>query len=378
MGKYYGLEFLTDFLEKMYIQEYIPAGGSKIKFVTGRLGSGKSTLLRALGELASVNFYQVASFSAKQIPLNDFKYIYAEIFRQTDMEKILAGCARAIIRNMGYEPGKIGDGMTFCDYLASQNENNALTKREIRNQLKAMFLDNSRLDNNFALACSMLTGSILGHPQLEKQNRDVLMQWLSADFSVNLPAMRMLGLSPTKITKLNARHMLRSLAEVVHLGGCGGLLVLVDDMEALVSQDSEVRYTKMKRDDTYESIRQLIDDIDSMSYVMFVFAFDRVLVDDEKNGLKSYQAVWMRIQNEVIGTRFNRFADMINMDAMAEEAYTPEIMSRISQKIFEENGNGQLPLSEEQCGELKQKAKTGAFGLPLVIRRATLGGAENV
>ena len=53
--------------------------------------------------------------------------------------------------------------------------------------------------------------------------------------------------------------MLRSLAEVVRMGGFSGLFIAVDNMEILVSRSSLelVHYTKMKREDTYESIRQL-------------------------------------------------------------------------------------------------------------------------
>ena len=63
--------------------------------------------------------------------------------------------------------------------------------------------------------------------------------------------------------------MLRSLAEVVSMGGYSGLFIAIDDLEILTSRSSlePVHYTKMKREDTYESIRQLIDDIDSMKKI---------------------------------------------------------------------------------------------------------------
>ena len=110
--------------------------------------------------------------------------------------------------------------------------------------------------------------------------------------------------------------MLRSLIEVLRLSGYAGLAVGVDDLDILVEKSSleEIRYTKMRREDSYESIRELIDGIDTLSHVMFVFAFDRCLMEDETAGLKSYQALWMRIQNEVESRRFNRFSDIIDMN----------------------------------------------------------------
>ena len=129
--------------------------------------------------------------------------------------------------------------------------------------------------------------------------------------------------------------MLRSLAEIVRLGGDSGIFVTIDDLEMLISRSSleAVHYTKMKREDTYESIRQLIDDIDSMKNIMFAYAFDRELMDNENAGLKSYQALWMRIQNEIVGERFNRFADMVDLDRLAAQEYTPEVIMEISKSL---------------------------------------------
>ena len=163
---------------------------------------------------------------------------------------------------MGYALTDIPEGQSFMDYLSSIGEADPITKREIRMQLKTMFWDNPNMDNNFALCCSHLTGSILGHPMLEAQNIDILSGWLHCDKTIRLLHLRALGLSPVRITKYNARHMLRSLAQVVHLGGHPGLMICIDDMEVLCDRSSlqPMRYTKMRREDTYESIRELIDE----------------------------------------------------------------------------------------------------------------------
>ena len=251
--------------------------------------------------------------------MHDFKEIYVEIFRQCGIMECLEAISHCLIREMGFDHHDILSGMKFIDYLSQNGLGDALNKREIRFQLRQMFLDNPLLDNNFALACSMLTGYILGYPMLEEQNRDMLLAWLEGDRSIKISQLRALDFYPSRITKYNARHMLRSLAEVIHMGQFAGLFITIDDLEILISRSSLelIHYTKMKREDTYESIRQLIDDIDSMSNIMFVYAFDRELIDNENMGLKSYQALWMRIQNEIIGERFNCFTDMVDLDRYA-------------------------------------------------------------
>ncbi len=366
-----GIGFLADFWREKYLQEYIRNGGSKIKFVTGRTGSGKTHFLRLMMAVAREEHYKTVWFSAKDIWMHDFKEIYVEIFHQCDLLSCLEAASGSLIREMGYDPQDIPAGMRFIDYLSQNGEGDAVTKREIRAQLRRFFLENPMMDNNFALACSMLTGSILGYPILEEQNQELLLSWLEGDRSIKLSQLRALDFYPSRITKYNARHMLRSLAEVVRMGGFSGLFIAIDNMEILTSRSSleAVHYTKMKREDTYESIRQLIDDIDSMKNIMFVYAFDRELIDNENAGLKSYQALWMRIQNEIVGERFNRFTDMVDLDRLAAQEYSPEVIVAISKSLADLRLNRTAePLTEEQAQEIVSQARTGAVGIPRLIQ----------
>ncbi len=368
-----GIDFLTDFWREKYLQEYIRDGGSKMKFVTGRSGSGKTHFLRLMSSLAREENYKTVYFSAKDIWMHDFREIYVEILRQCDIMDCLKAASLCVIREMGYDPDEIPENTKFIDYLSENGSADPVTRREIRSQLRRLFLDDPLLDNNFALACSMLTGSILGYPTLEEQNKELLLLWLQSDRNVKLSQLRTLGFYPAKITRYNARNMLRSLAEVIHMGGYSGLFVAIDDMEILTSRTSleTVHYTKMKRDDTYESIRQLIDDIDSMHHLFFVYAFNRELIDNENAGLKSYQALWMRIQNEIVGERFNRFSDMVDLDRLALQEYTPEIIVAISQSLAERRQNQMsAPLDEESAKALALQARTGNAGIAQLILNA--------
>lgn len=376
-----GISFLTDFWQEKYLREYIKEGGSKIKFVTGQKGSGKSHLLKLTAVLAEQENYVTAAFSAKEIWMHDFREIYIEILRQCDLLECLRRCSYKIIENCGFDYQDVPENMAFMDYLAQNDLADAITRREIRLQLKSMFLENPLIDNNFALACSLLTGGILGHPLLEEQNKELLLGWLEGDRSVKITSLRSLGLSPSRITKVNARHMLRSLAQVIHMAGYAGLLVTVDDMEILLSRSSLelIHYTKLKREDTYESIRQLIDDIDSLKNIMFVFAFDRELLDNDNAGIKSYQALWMRIQNEIISRRFNRFTDIVDMDRLAAQEYTVDVVMEMSAKLADAAEKSGIPakaIDREKAEEILARSKVGTAAVPGLVSQATLGGEE--
>lgn len=376
-----GLDSLEDFLALHYLQDYIPAGGSKIKFITGRPGSGKTHLARRLRNRAEDMGYLCVSFSAREVWLHDFREVYLEIFRQSGFEALLSDCARQIIRELGYDPAAVGEGRNFMDYLTEQGEGDALSKGEIRAALRRYFTRNPLIDNCFAACCSLLTGAILGHPVLESANRELLLAYLRGDKSVKLSQLRALGLSPAGITRYNARHLLRSLSEVVRLSGRPGLLVTIDEMEALLDRApaNPRRYTKLRREDSYESIRQLIDDIDSMRHVLFLLCFDRELMDDDSYGLKSYQALWLRIQNEVVSTRFNRFADIIDMDRYADEAYDEAALMNMSRRLSDtlrRFGTSAAPLDAEAVRGVVERSRFGSLGLPYLVNRTMLEGVN--
>ena len=119
------------------------------------------------------------------------------------------------------------------------------------------------------------------------------------------------------------------------------------------------------------SIRQLIDDIDSMKNIMFVYAFDREMIDNENAGLKSYQALWMRIQNEIVGERFNRFTDVVDLDRLAAQEYSPEVIISISESFANVQQNRVIsPLDMDGAKEIAAQAKTGALGIPRLIQIA--------
>jgi hypothetical protein len=337
--------------------------------------------LQLITAAAKERGFVTVSFSAKDVWLHDFKEIYAEIFKKADLPRCLEICANKIIAELGYDKSAVLPGQTFADYLSSIGDFNAVTKKEIRNQLQTVFLKNPLIDNNFAIACSLLTGAILGHPVLEESNRALLYAWMEGSKDVKIASVRNLGLSPSKITKYNARHMLRSLAEVLRLASFPGITVAVDNMDILISPAAAdaIRYTKLKREDVYENIRELIDEIDTLKNIMFFYAFDKKLLDDELSGIKSYPALWMRIQNEIVSNEVNKFSDIIDLDSIAAALYGKDVLADMSEKIAEalnssagNAGAAANRITPDMAEFILSKARYNAISLPRQTVLATL------
>lgn len=103
-------------------------------------------------------------------------------------------------------------------------------------------------------------------------------------------------------------------------------------------------------------------------------------MDDDSKGLKSYQALWMRIQNEIEGNRFNRFADIVDLDRLIDEVYTPESIMKMSTQlaqVINRIDQGATPISLNTAEELHARSRFGKVSLPRRVALTTLQeGAE--
>ena len=140
-------------------------------------------------------------------------------------------------------------------------------------------------------------------------------------------------------------------------------------------------YTKQRRDDAYESIRQLIDDIDTFRYTFILLSFDRILIDDERRGIKSYQALWLRMENEIVSKRLNYFSSMFNLDSANTVFFTAENVVEFSRRICDITNGANIashPIRMEDAEKLIDKSRFASDPLPLLVRNETLSVSKEV
>jgi hypothetical protein len=315
--------------------------GSKVKLIISNEGSGgKSHFLYYLQNEALKRKYQAAYLRTGDFRLNYFQDFYAAIVRNLDFEKILEGLRNYIIIKLGFSPDEIPADQVFMPWAESKGENLDILKRVIRNEFSNAFLHNPRIDRNFAYALLPLIVNDLerGKDWNEPERRQILMDWIAADSGLLLSQIKREQIY-VKINRQNARRMLCSLAEVIRIAGFSGLVVCIDELDDIMSAKLGGRgrkYTKSGREDIYESIRELIDDQESLQGILFMFASRREIISDEQNGIKSYPALWMRIQEEVAPKKsFNPYVDLIDLDRLWMIYGKDKIVSEISDKIFD-------------------------------------------
>lgn len=120
-----------------------------------------------------------------------------------------------------------------------------------------------------------------------------------------------------------------------------------------------MRYTRARRDELYESIRQVIDEVDALKGLLMVLSGRRALLEDEKHGVRSYEALWMRLQNEVRSERVNKFADLLDLNQVwLQHGHSGlvQIASNLVRLIGGEPA-GAIPCIEEQVMSLDPAGK---------------------
>jgi hypothetical protein len=81
-----------------------------------------------------------------------------------------------------------------------------------------------------------------------------------------------------------------------------------------------MHYTRRGALDTYELLRQFIDDTDEVEHMLVVVITGPGLLDEPKRSIDEYLALKLRIENEVRDReRANPLNAMVRLDAVAQE-----------------------------------------------------------
>jgi hypothetical protein len=311
-----GRALWLDTFAQHYLNNYIACGGSKVKVLVGNEGAGKSHLLRSVGADAARLGYAVVYLSAREIShrLNDLPNLYRVIFSQIDRTQLVRGLCQAVATRLGYDetcysggkllPLLIEDGLPRYD-----------AEREIRSAAAKLFRQGDFGPSFATFAYTVARDGLIDGQGAEAFDLQLL--WLSGE-KLDRLQQHDTGLLE-QLKKVNARYWLNSLIRLLRLAGMTGLVVAIDDLEVMTERAPDTGrflYPQMAIKDTCEIFRQLIDDVELLNGFLLLLSGRRQIIDDEKRGFKSYEALWMRLQTGLVpSTRFNPYADIVDVDA---------------------------------------------------------------
>ena len=352
IGMTLGRDRWLDYLHQHYLTNYIADGGSKVKVLVGGVGTGKTHLLRCGLQDAQGKDYQTVYLSARDYRLNDLPGFYRAIVQQLDKERLVSGLCQLVTKKLGY--GQYGDSDRILSLLIDdQGLTRDLAVHEIKRAIGLTLRDVDFGSSFRAFAYYVISNRLISG---NEDSIRLALRWLSGEKLER--HQKQSTLLYERLQKPNARYWLNSLIRLLHLAGMTGLVVAIDDLEVMTERHPETRrfrYTANAIKDTCELFRQIIDDVELLDHFLLLLAGRREMIEDDRRGFKSYEALWMRLQTGLLPIdKFNSLSDIVDIDnhLVANGKGFPEQVQMRLRRLFQEAGfqvvDRDLPILDEQ------------------------------
>lgn len=309
--------FLTD----EYLAGYLPAGGGSVKVVVAGDADVADRFEGALRDAAAAVSCTMVSVSAESTKVHMIDQVFFSLARQIDWDQVAAAVVAAAYEAIAFP---VTDGRLAVAEVARAYDIDARELyRSVRRQLERSLLHDNTLPRELRRALLRLAQAHLGDGDASPAEAQVVRDWLVGE-PVALRDLRD-ALIYGRIGRHNARDLLTSVGGLLQRAGHRGLVLhldltrLAESRRPAVPERTGIYYSKMAVLDTYELLRQLIDDTDHLAGVIVVAVVPPELVTDENRGLPSYAALQLRVADEVRDRRrANPYASLVRLEVRLE------------------------------------------------------------
>ena len=314
-----GVDDYLDFFDHEYISSFIQQGGATIKFcVFADAETGLDRFHQSIQLRAGDRGYQVVHVDAANSKVQMIEQIFFAIAAQIDWSHLAGQVARTAASAAGYPLPNESENLSVATLAYYYAVDEKELKRDINQKLQQIIFRDYEMVQEFRIAMLRLCQYELQTGQVTDAERDSIHSWLSG----TLGQISMLKSARIfrKIARHNARQMLFSLSRWLVVAEFTGLFLTIDIRQFAKHRPSENRdtqevfYTRNAIMDAYESFRQLVDNSDEFSnFATLVFAAPDFL-PDETRGVASYQALKLRISDEIRDRRRdNPYAALVRL-----------------------------------------------------------------
>lgn len=322
-----------DLMQDYCLNQVIAHGGSKVKILHGAPATGKSHYLQYIRVKAVASGYFVLYLNLMELDffLSDPVQLYKSVAEQFDTAELARTLSRQILQELGYiyedfEPFQGSLTEFICE---RENASPHDAKRQIRIAINNV-VNQIGVGFSFRKFLHIFSEAVVGK---DSHTEALASSWLKGQ-KIERSSKVQSSLYEI-LNKSNARIWLYSLTELILQSGFKGVVILFDQIEAILpGSGAQIRYTPMRLNDVYELFRQLIDDLDFFHHTLFLIAGDDEILDNERYGLQSYHALWMRIQPGFQRQdALNPYADLIDANAILAEATHQGEITKLADKL---------------------------------------------
>lgn len=306
----------------------VAADKSHFKFIRGQYGSGKTFLCSWLKEYALDQEYAVSFINiGHDQPLSDLPIFFSGLIaglrtpEKTD-SSALVDILESWLLNIYTKTAKM-EQLT-PDNAANQEKLNQIVDRTIESELASL----NDIEPGFPQALrTFYEGKVSGNMELVSN----AVSWITGSRSLSAQALREIGVKGN-LEANNVFPRMRALLKIISGARYKGLLLLVDELE-LIRKFPHAR----QREQALETLRLLIDEAgrNALPGCLLVFTGTDEFFEDERYGLKSYEALSERVMSRVDHQSFVSMRQPI----IRLEALNKERLSHVLHKVRDLYGN---------------------------------------
>jgi hypothetical protein len=297
-------------VEREYLSAFVPAGGAAVKFAI--LDNGAvDTAAACLAQLGQAQNMLTVHVDAGRTRIHLAHELFFTIASALPWGSLLQHYLEELFNGHAYPWPRPGVMMPLADLAAAFAVAPNLLSRHLDQWLTAGLWDDRRLAQDFRAAMLWLCLSRL-EPDGEDRAEPV-MQWLRGEKVA--PALLRTADISVRISRTNARPMLVSLCHFLRKAGAGGLFIVLDvrQLARTAPAESTLRYSPATVMDSYEVLREIIDDAEHLPGLFIAVLADEALATgDPRRALGQYAALQMRVWPDVRpGDRQNPVAPLV-------------------------------------------------------------------
>lgn len=290
-----------DRISKEHLEDFVSLGGAAVKFAVLPVEVERPSVWDSIRTQAESRGYLFALADAAKSKLHMMHKLFQEIARQVDWEDLAQSFLLRLFRQMGYAVSDRAD-LVLERVAALYNREVPFLRRDCQGWLEEEIFRDYAMAQEFRIAMVHFCLAQLGVDDRYRALRPVLKEWLLGDLQ-HISALKG-ALIFDKIQRHNARNMLHSLAHWIRKCGRRGLVLGLDIGRCFVLRKEDpseegLFYSKAALLDLYELLRQFIDGTDDLEGVFVLVVAPPVFVSDPKRGLDAYDALRLRVVDEV-------------------------------------------------------------------------------
>lgn len=284
-----------------YLEDFVPDGGSAVKFAVAMDGVTTTEITSAVIDRAREFGFLTASIDASTVRLGSIEKVLGAICDQLDLGDLVDRLVVSLLADEHWLAPTSGPG-SLAERIAEANSVDVgVVVQTVRIPLTDRIYKNSEIAQDMRAAVLNLVQRRLAGGESMVTAFASISDWLGGR-TTKIASLRDYQVR-SKVTRANARFLLESLLQVIRLAGLPGLVVTVD-ISRFTSTDKVpdlVNYAKAALLDAYEVLREFVDATDELENLLMIVAAPLPFLDSNEKGrgLGRYPALYHRVYDEV-------------------------------------------------------------------------------